>query len=242
MEMRCFRRIFISAAIGLCGCSDVPEGVSSSANWGTSVSTAGHDQAAGGASIESPFMVVDRDAPPEPDSECVRATLHVNDVGLDQPLNGKVTIVNACAFAVAVLTGPVEVRTRFAKKTTWAWEGMMSPYARLYLYRRDVGKTKYAGDAGMPVFGAPDVAVVPKGGTTELPLVGGVVAFEVRGEYGCFFETVAVRSLTDADVRSAIDLAQSVERHNKRHIGAPRLPRAGNFLRVSAPDVFFEVK
>ena len=172
---------------------------------------------------------------------CVLATVKINTIHVGAPLEGRVEFKNRCGFSVAVLTSPIEVRTAFINGSMLHWEGMGSPYARLYIYQRELGRPKLIGDAGAPVLGAPDYVVIVAKRAASIPLVGDTKHTLSRGRYGVFFQTRAVATTLGGTKNGAIDLGESLAFHNLKNEGKPPLPTAQSFMPVHSRDTYLEI-
>ena len=172
---------------------------------------------------------------------CVGSVLSLRRVAADGSFEGTVRFHNGCKAPVAVLCTPVEVRRRMQRGDFFRWEGMGSPYARLYIYRRDLGPTKFVGDAGAEVRGTPGDVVIAPGATIEVPIAGGIGELP-PGDYGAFFHTWAVPAGSAVTTgRAVIDLRRTVAVQSAGAPGTPVVPRPTNGHAVQTGDVMFTI-
>lgn len=188
---------------------------------------------------ENPFATSDdRDAAFRKEL-CVLAVLEIKTPARNEPLQGSLELRNRCAYAVAVLTSPIQ--TRIHPQDAFHWEGMADPYARLHLYPRAAGRPRMLGDAGAQVHGLPEFVVIGANSTTKHALIGDASPKLDAGEYGAFFQSWAARTTLPPQAGVNIDLSKTVAVHNQKNSGQPRLARARDFKPVYSRDVFFKV-
>jgi hypothetical protein len=190
--------------------------------------------------IVNPFVITDSETKVS-EELCVLAVLEIPNRKAGAPFAGSVELRNRCRERVAVVTAPIEVRLRMTGSDVLHWEGMADPYAVLCVYRKDAGRPKFLGDAGAQVLG-PGFVVVDENAATKHALIGDALKTLAPGEYGAFLQTWAVSTKLPPNGTEAIDLSDSVARHNERNAGQPRAARAQNFMPVYSRDVFFSVE
>lgn len=171
---------------------------------------------------------------------CVHAVLAFEDVAKNESLRGTFTVENRCALRLAVLTTPVELRIRKERGEFFHWEGMAGPFARLYIYRRDIGRPRLLGDAGARVLGLPTFVTVEARSSATYPIDGSVGL--PPGEYGAYLQTWAAPAGAVRVEKGQMTLTESLKRHNARNAGTPELPTAQSFIGVHSPDDFFVVR
>ena len=149
-------------------------------------------------------------------AECVQATLTLHDIKALEAIRGHVAFRSTCDQAVTVLVAPVEVRVR-NDKSVIHWEGMGSPFARLYIFSRSDGAPRFVGDAGASVQGIPDRVNLDPRASTEVTVRGSETAGLAAGTYGAYLETYAFSGLRASTPAVELDLANTIRRWNEKH-------------------------
>ena len=146
---------------------------------GVFVATA-QDQMSGGQDQDASPLAVDRYTTIEKTevevNKCIQLRLQLSDLRLGEPFAGSIRIENECEVAVAVLTGPIEVRQSGKQKGGFPWEGDRdNVYARLYFFdpELDLAKAFRGGDTYIEVRGSPEYVAVKSRSVLTVPFVGG---------------------------------------------------------------------
>src|SRR5215471_14275802 len=90
----------------------------------------------------------------------VGASLRIDLSSGDDLLHGGIQLTNLTSATLAVMTAPIETRLQLRPEDSWPWEGMASPYARLYIFRAARGMPPWRGDAGAEIRGVPGFVVL----------------------------------------------------------------------------------
>jgi hypothetical protein len=130
-----------------------------------------------------------------------------------------VKIINACDYAVSVLTSPLEVRVRRTGVEKLVNERMSwAAYALLYVVAEDLGVDAFRGDriardGGLRVRRPPAYVTVGPNATVAVPFRCGIDV--PGGRYVMFLSTYEAPQGEAPTRNDPFDCADSVERHNR---------------------------
>jgi len=234
--------LMVLIGIMICSCDRAAHSTSTNPLRVNQATTATRESGLKQGPESNPFLSRPAVRSPSPMTHCVRVVLRINDGHANAALTGAIEIHNRCDARVAVLTSPVEVRTRTQPGDLLPWEGMLGPFASLSIYRRELGRPDIVTDAGAIVLGLPDFIVVEQDSSAKLLITGDQSHRLKRGAYGAFFRTWAVFTDLPPSFKGEIDLAKSLSRHNVRHAGTDPLPPARSFVPLESGDSLFSVE
>lgn len=172
------------------------------------------------------------------------------DMKLDVPHESSpatIAISNQCAYPVAVLTAPLEVRLRLTGKEKWAHERRngAAAYAILFVVAAEVRDRAFVGDGivrcgGAQVRRPPGYTTVPAMGTVGVPFNCDLDV--PRGQYFLPMMTFEARQGDAPPGSDSFDCSQSVARHNAGTTEATRGVELGSDSRpVSSRSTAMEV-
>ena len=171
--------------------------------------------------------------------DCLRLAVAASDIAEGASLAAEVLARNSCDFPAAILTSPLEVRTRLRQDSPTPFEGgARNVYARIYVAGKGVRLDFEAlGDAGATVLGKPGYWVVAPHETARIPVVGVSPAIESLepGEYRVWMDTLGAPA-GRARSQQRFDLLHTVHSHNAQSAGAPAV-----FARTTAQSLRCEV-
>jgi hypothetical protein len=159
-------------------------------------------------------------------SKCVDLTL---DMGTRHThrLQGTVRIKNNCGTAIAVLTEPLEIRTRAPGEEPFVNERTLpAVYAILYVFAKEDGRNGLhrAADGFQLVHGWPRYVAVDAEGGVDLTLDCDLSKHNLPpGEYGVFLQTLVAPLGASEAHEARVVRAVSVAEHNQRNPGEPRV-------------------
>jgi len=169
---------------------------------------------------------------------------------VQQPVDGKrcprfsLALENGCTMSVALLTDPVEIRTRLTSDDVFPAEMLISAlYAVVYLSAEDAGlpTDAFRGDGGKSVLGPPGFAVAAPGTSIELKLVNDdpLLARLTPGTYFLTMIVPAVPAKVTTSRPRPIDLSLSVDQHNAgQPEGAAQWFMPSNATKLSSATTF----
>lgn len=229
------KRPWVYSSLLLVGCTSVAALTGASGEGGKS--------SASGGDAKNPFLSAPATEPEAEGREsCLVGTLALGEGGGKIRSGASIELTNSCASDFAVLVSPVEVRTLIGPDDAFHWEGTRSPFAVLYIYRRDLGHPKLYGDWGKTVRGEPGYAVVPSSGKLLVPIDGFESLNLPPGAYVGFLRTWVVPTILRSGTAAVMDLRNSIAEHNKRNEGKAEVEKALSFIEIETSPSEFSVR